>query len=314
MLPPVFLVSAVLSSCLHGIVAAPVTKNLKVSLVKGQVNLLKKVLDSIGEILTEATWDCSEASDDGLFWTHTGLRLQGIDSRMTLVSVHFLDDSFDILLCGGPLSMGTKLSSINTILGSADNNDFISLKYDGDKVIFVIVDSNKLSKYAVKLIDRHQEDLHIPPWIHQSWAEDNYAAVLTMPSSEFQRIAGVLSQLDDSLIISCTKEAFKFSVNGELGSGSVELAETANVAIKVYTPITYTFDSKYLSMLTKASAWTNQVRLTIMGPSSIWPLMVEYSLGDTDGRVGDTDGRVGDTDGRVRYFLRASRPQSDSVR
>ena len=59
-------------------------KMFEARLIQG--SLLKKVLDSIKELLKEATWDCSDS----------GIQLQAMDnSHVSLVSVNLRADGFD---------------------------------------------------------------------------------------------------------------------------------------------------------------------------------------------------------------------------
>lgn len=53
----------------------------------------------------------------------------------------------------------------------------------------------------------------------KSIQDTEYSCVVKMPSAEFQRICRDLSQIGDSVVISCTKEGVKFSASGDLGTG-----------------------------------------------------------------------------------------------
>ncbi len=68
-------------------------------------------------------------------------------------------------------------------------------------------------------MDIDQEHLGIP--------ETAYDATITMSSAEFQRICRDLSALGESVRIEATKEGVKFSAEGEVGTGSVLLKQTA---------------------------------------------------------------------------------------
>ena len=46
---------------------------------------------------------------------------------------------------------------------------------------------------------------------------------------KLQRIIKDLSQFGESVVISCTKEGVKFSAAGDIGTGNIKLAQTANV-------------------------------------------------------------------------------------
>ena len=66
-----------------------------------------KVLESLKDLLNEATWDCSD----------TGIQLQAMDnSHVSLVSVNLRADGFDKFRCDRTLSMGMNLTSMSKIL------------------------------------------------------------------------------------------------------------------------------------------------------------------------------------------------------
>merc|ERR1712060_662864 len=224
-----------------------------------QGNLLKKVLESLKDLLNEATWDCSDS----------GIQLQAMDnSHVSLVSVNLRADGFDKFRCDRQLSMGMSLESMAKILRCAANDDIITVKAQdqADTVTFMFESPNqeKVSDYEMKLMNLDQEHLGIP--------ETDYSAVIKMPSGEFQRV--------------------KFSAAGDIGTGNIKLAQTANVdkeeeavIIEMQEPVTLTFACRYLNMFTKASCLASQVSLS-MSPDV--PLVVEYNIGEI---------------GHVRYYL-----------
>merc|ERR1712152_57469 len=236
-----------------------------------QGNLLKKVLESLKDFLNEATWDCAD----------TGIQLQAMDnSHVSLVSVLLRADGFDKFRCDRQLSMGMNLTSMSKILRCAANDDIITIKAQdqADMVTFMFESPNqeKVSDYEMKLMNLDQEHLGIP--------ETDYAAVIKMPSGEFQRVVRDLSQFGESVVISCTKEGVKFSAAGDIGTGNIKLAQTANVD-KEQEPVILTCACRYLNMFTKASCLASQVSLS-MSPDV--PLVVEYNIGEI---------------GHVRYYL-----------
>jgi len=244
-----------------------------------QGSLLKKVLDSLKDLLNEASWDC----------TDTGIQLQAMDnSHVSLVSVNLKADGFDKFRCDKNLCLGMNLTSMSKILRCASNDDIITVKAQdsADVVTFMFESPNqeKVSDYEMKLMNLDQEHLGIP--------ETDYAAVIKMPSAEFQRVVRDLSQFGESVVISCTKEGVKFSAAGDIGTGNIKLAQTANVdkeseavTIEMQEPVTLTFACRYLNMFTKASCLSDQVSLS-MSPDV--PLVVEYNVGEI---------------GQIRYYL-----------
>lgn len=91
-----------------------------------------------------------------------------------------------------------------------------------------------------------------------------------MPSAKFQRICRDLSQIGDTVVISCTKSGIQFSSSGDLGNGSVRLSQSANidkpeeaVTITMQEAITQTFALKYLIQFAKATPLCAQVTLQL---------------------------------------------------
>lgn len=241
--------------------------------------LLKKVLDAVKDLINEGTWDCSA----------TGISLQAMDvSHVSLVSLSLRGDGFDKFRCDRNLSMGMNLTSVSKILKCAANNDIITIKAqdDADAVNFVFESPSqeKVSDYEMKLMNIDTEHLGIP--------ETDYSVVIKMPSGEFQRICRDLSQIGDSVQITCTKDGVRFSVSGDLGTGNVKLAQTANmdkeeeaVIIELQEAVSLTFALSYLNSFTKATPLSAQVQLSM---SADVPLVVEYKVEDM---------------GYVRYYL-----------
>jgi len=127
---------------------------------------------------------------------------------------------------------------------------------------------------------------------HLGIPETDYSCIIKLPSGEFQRICRDLSQIGESVVICCTKEGVKFSANGDLGTGNIKLAQSANVdkeeeavIIEMQEPVTLTFALRYLNFFTKATPLSPQVCLSM---SADVPLVVEYKIGDM---------------GYVRYYL-----------
>lgn len=74
-----------------------------------------------------------------------------------------------------------------------------------------------MSKFVLNLMMQEDEQLQIPNTVYSSQVE--------LPSVEFARIVRELGQLSDSVKIETTKKSIKFSVNGEVASGEMELRE-----------------------------------------------------------------------------------------
>lgn len=66
-----------------------------------QSAILKKVLDAVKDLLTEATFECSDS----------GIQVQAMDNaHVSLVSLNLRSDGFDKYRCDRNLSMGMSIS------------------------------------------------------------------------------------------------------------------------------------------------------------------------------------------------------------
>lgn len=162
---------------------------------------------------------------------------------------------------------------------------------DGDKIAltFEAKNESEVSEYEIKLMNLDSEYLGIP--------DTSYSVQIKMPSYKFQRICKDLAGIGDAVTISCAKDCVRFAANGDLGSGTVKLNQTASadkpeeaVTVRMSEPICLSFAVKYLNHFAKATPLSKQVSLSL-APDV--PLVVEYAI------VDDDDSDVG----HIRYYL-----------
>lgn len=244
-----------------------------------QGSILPKVLESVKDLLTEATWDCSEA----------GIQLQAMDgAHVALVALNLRADGFDRFRCDRRLALGMPLTSLSKIFKGAGADDAVTMRApdEGGFVTFVFESptETKVSDYEIRLLDLDQDQLAIP--------DTDYAAVVKLPSAELQRIVKDLSQFGDSIVVTASKEGVSFSADGDIGvTGNVKLAQSVGsdgeeaVTVELQEPISLTFACRYLNMFTKAACLAPSVSLSL---SPAIPMLVEYKIGEI---------------GHIRYYL-----------
>ncbi|KZW03324.1 proliferating cell nuclear antigen [Exidia glandulosa HHB12029] len=174
---------------------------------------LKKLLDAIKELVTDANFECNEE----------GLKLQAMDnSHVALVSVILEQSGFQHFRCDRPMPLGVNLASFTKVLKCAKDDDQVTLKAaDSADVLEMRFESPRearVSEYQMKLMDIDMDELGIP--------ETDYDACVTMSSSEFQRIVRDLSNLGESVRIEVNKDGVRFAADGEAANGSVLLKQT----------------------------------------------------------------------------------------
>jgi len=122
------------------------------------------------------------------------------NSHVALVSMMLKAESFSPYRCDRNIALGINLTSLTKVLRAAQGEDILTLKAeDAPDVVNLTFEDNKtdrMSEYDIKLMDIDQEHLGIP--------DTEYAATISLPSSEFQRICRDLSALSESgKLIAC---------------------------------------------------------------------------------------------------------------
>ncbi|CAL3964222.1 unnamed protein product [Diplocarpon coronariae] len=234
-----------------------------------QADLLKKIVDAIKDLVQDCNFDCNDS----------GVALQAMDnSHVALVSMMLKAESFSPYRCDRNVALGLNLTSLTKVLRAAQNEDILTIKAEDApdvlNLVFESSESDRLSEYDLKLMDIDQEHLGIP--------DTEYAATISMPSSEFSRICRDLMALSESVSIEASKDGVKFSCTGDIGNGAVTLRSHSNVdkpelnvEIELTEPVSLTFSLKYLVNFCKAAGLSKSVKLCL---SNEVPLLVEYAL------------------------------------
>ncbi|KAG4440456.1 DNA polymerase delta processivity factor [Cadophora sp. M221] len=234
-----------------------------------QADLLKKIVDAIKDLVQDCNFDCNDS----------GVALQAMDnSHVALVSMMLKAESFSPYRCDRNVALGLNLTSLTKVLRAAQNEDILTIKAEDApdvlNLVFESSESDRLSEYDLKLMDIDQEHLGIP--------DTEYAATISMPSSEFSRICRDLMALSESVSIEASKDGVKFSCSGDIGNGAVTLRSHSNVEkpdmnveIELTEPVSLTFSLKYLVNFCKAAGLSKTVKLCL---SNEVPLLVEYAL------------------------------------
>ncbi|ETO31853.1 hypothetical protein RFI_05259 [Reticulomyxa filosa] len=250
------------------------------ALIQGE--LFRKLIASVQDLVQDGNFMCDA----------NGISLQGMDSsHVALVALALKKEGFVEYRCDRDVTLGINFANLAKMLKCMGAKDRLSIRAqdEGDSASFVFEseDSSRVSNFELKLMQIDQEQLGVP--------ETQYKAVIRMPSSEFQRICKDLSAIGDTVSISVTKEAVKFSVGGDIGSGDMSLRQSESgdvdgddsekVMIELEEPVQQNFALRYLNNFTKATALSKTVTLSL---GTDMPLVTEYKM---------------DNLGSIRYYL-----------
>jgi proliferating cell nuclear antigen len=176
------------------------------------------------------------------------------------------------------LIFGLQIENLFKILKCASNDDCIALSAEEEepthlKFLFENNKGDKVSEFNLNLVTLDSEQLGIP--------ETEYSSIVTLPSGEFSRLCKELSAISETVQIETGKDAIKFSVNGEIGSGSVTLKSIESdkkeeqVILEVDEPVNLSFSLRFLNFFNKAASLSPSVTLSMSTDS---PLVVEYKI------------------------------------
>lgn len=144
-----------------------------------------QVVDAVKDLVQDCNFDCNDS----------GIALQAMDnSHVALVSMMLKAECFSPFRCDRNIALGINLSALTKVLRCAQSEDILTLKAedapDVVNLVFESSDTDRLSEYDIKLMDIDQEHLGIP--------DTEYAATISMPSAELQRICRDLMALSES--------------------------------------------------------------------------------------------------------------------
>ncbi|KAI8323722.1 proliferating cell nuclear antigen [Martensiomyces pterosporus] len=240
--------------------------------VLAQASVLKKIIEAIKELVTEANFDFNES----------GISLQAMDSSHIALSVLLLrEDGFKSYRCDRSLSLGINLSSFSKILKCAANDDEVQIRAGDDADIlgfsFESAGKERVSEFSLKLMDIDIDAVDIP--------EMEYQAVISMSSQEFARIIRDLSSVGEAVTIDATKEGVKFSSAGDAGSGSILLKHQKSVdsesslatSIQINEPVSHSLALKFLANFAKAAPLAERVSIHLTEEA---PVMFEFKISD----------------------------------
>jgi len=213
-----------------------------------------------------------------------GISLQAMDSsHVVLVSLNLSMDGFEHYRADANMVLGISIANLSKVMKLADNSDSITLQADQEathlKIIFENAKNERRTEFNLNLITIDSEHLAIP--------ETEYQSVVSINSNEFSKICKELFSLSETVQVTTNPDYVEFSVEGEIGAGSVRLGknESENTMLEVQESVQQQFALRYLNMFNKASTLSSFTRLCLHQEQ---PLVVEFKI---------------DNLGNLKYFL-----------
>jgi len=221
---------------------------------------IRTLFDGIKEILTEANIEIDPL----------GIKIMAMDGTHTiLVHMRLHADRFDEFHCPTKIIFGVNMMNLNKFLKGITSDDHLVMyqsranqsklnliKLNGEKQMSTDMDLN--------LMELDIKPIEIPP-VH-------FPSIITMPSSDFQKIIKELSPLGEKVEIKSVEHELIFRLEGgEFGNVSTTcvMPRPSSEIVQGY------FGLKQLALFTKLTPLSTDITLHL---KNNYPIIIEYSV------------------------------------
>lgn len=229
---------------------------------------IKCMIEALKELLTDTVLEINE----------TGIKIVTMDNaHVILVHLKLHADKFEYYDCKKPISIGINMLNFYKIIKTINNNDILSLFIYEDDVNHLgvkleNVDKNTRTTYKINLLDLHNQNYEIP--------EVTFNSVVTLPSSDFQKITRDMNNLAEYVEIKNVNNEIILTCNGDFCTQETVLSDKDNDSIQISSENTNdiiqgNFSLKYLVLFTKCTNLSNTVELYLKND---YPLIIKYTV------------------------------------
>tara|TARA_Y100000590_G_scaffold444530_1_gene575386 strand:+ start:3207 stop:4016 length:810 start_codon:yes stop_codon:yes gene_type:complete len=233
-----------------------------------QVSAFKTLIEALKEILTDANFEFEK----------NGIKLIAMDTTHTvLVHLKLLAEKFEYYYCPNRVVLGINMMNYFKLIKTMNNSDTLTLyvKKENPNVLGIKIENNEKNQvtvYNLNLMDLHQENIEIPPAIFDS--------VITLPSSDFQKITREMYNLADRIEIKSVGAQLILSCKGDFATRTTVMGETPGGMsfIENQNPdeiIQGIFRLKNLVLFSKCTNLSNSIEMYLKND---YPLIIMYAV------------------------------------
>jgi proliferating cell nuclear antigen len=242
-----------------------------------QTHIFKTLIEALKEILTEANIELSQGNRDDPDDAKKGtIKIVALDpSKNTMVHLKLEGKEFQTYYCKEKTVIGISMANFNKLIKTITTNDTLTLyqlEKETSKLGIEIknADQNGVTTYDLNLMDLNQEEVTIPQQVF-----DN---VITMPSSDFQKIIRDMSSLSDTIEIKNVANKLEFSCKGDFAKQKTVRKENLGMQVddNNYKVIQGYFNLKHLNLFTKCTNLSQSVQIFLKND---FPLIIQYAVG-----------------------------------
>tara|TARA_B100000131_G_C18057983_1_gene589279 strand:- start:236 stop:1045 length:810 start_codon:yes stop_codon:yes gene_type:complete len=247
----------------------PLEKNPYILEIKTvQSSAFRILIEALKEILTDVNIECDS----------TGMKIMALDASHTVL-VHMKLDAknFEAYYCPTKQILGISMINMFKLIKTMGNCDTLTLYIEKDDINHLGIrvengEKNSVTDFKLNLMDLTEETISIPP------AE--FDSVITMPSTDFQKIIRDMHVLSDTIEIRSVDQLLVFSCKGDFATQETRIGQTHSgmVFLKNTKPteiVQGLFALKYLVLFTKCTNLCNSIEMYLKND---YPIIIKYSI------------------------------------
>ena len=214
--------------------------------------------------------------DVSLIFDSTGVKLVTMDgSRCALIYLKLHADSFEEYHCPGPVQAGINMNNMFKLLRTTGSHDTIVMyataaEHNELGIKINNVERNSTTDFRLKLLDVDSENIQIPAV--------SFDAVLTLPSTYFQRICRDMLNLSETMTIATRGNDLVLSCEGDFARQETLISESDD-CMSVQTASTKSvqgcYSLKYLTLFCRASSLSTTLEMFL---KESYPLVIKFNV------------------------------------
>ena len=233
-----------------------------------QSSAFKTLIEALKEILTDSNIEFDE----------NGIKIVAMDSsHVVLVHMKLDASKFEYYNCVKKQLIGVNILNLFKLVKTMNTNDTLTLFMEKEDTNYLGIrietpEKNQSTTYKLNLMDLPVETISIPP--------ATFHSIITLPSSDFQKICRDMNNLADFIDIKNIGDQLLFSCLGDFCSQETIITENSQCMNLVKNDdsneiIQGVFNLRYLVLFTKCTNLCGSVELYLKND---YPLILKYAV------------------------------------
>lgn len=253
--------------------------NFRLEIKTVQAVAFKVLVEALKDLLTDTSVEFDE----------TGMKILAMDtSHVVMVHLKLDASKFEVYHCEGRISVGFNMLNLHKLIKTINNSNTLSLYIDRDDPNHLGIkiennEKNSRTTYKLNLLDLDHQSISVDPTA--------FTEVVTLPSTDFQKICRDMSNLAEYMEICSVNNQLIFRCKGDfceqetvVSDSSTTSAENASNASNASTDaapsssneiVQGVFSIKHLVHFTKCTNLCATMELYLKND---YPLIIRYDV------------------------------------